>query len=70
MAIDTAAKRARALNTFLTAGYATGPVPGGSADRPFVVHQYFEAGAAGNTAGTRHQRRIASVTRRRKKGCC
>ncbi len=63
MSIDTAAKRARAVNTAVPHVYATGPVPDGSADRPFVLHAYFEASGAAATPG---RRRVAAARKRRR----
>lgn len=64
--IDTAAKRARALNAAIVHTYATGAVPAGTTDRAFALHLYFaEAGGGVSTSGTRQNRRVAARRRRR-----
>lgn len=64
MAVDTAAKRARAANTALPT-YGFGPFPSGDVDRPFVAHQYFQPAPP----GTRRQRRYAALRKRRLLRC-
>jgi hypothetical protein len=67
MSIDTAAKRFSAMNFCVQQTYCVLPVPDGSIDRLFMLHQYFGSVAAAATSGTRHMRHVAATHNCRKR---
>lgn len=60
----TDAELARAMHVSAKIGLS---LPPSAVDQPFMLRLFFDGEAAGNTAGTRHMRRVAATRRRRRR---